>query len=421
VPGKLNLYNLGDLGVHLVETPVHSPDGSFTHAQNASVSQNAGQHGIRKRLGMAKLNADALGGGVLAIANMPFPDPFEALAITGTALYANTSTDGNTYHQRTTNGTTWTTPSDPGRWADTRNAAPTTNFDVRVRGGAVSATGLLTYVASGDAPDTINDVVTWNGSTRTTVASVSLSANEVVRGMCSADGVIHLLIANTTTNTGEVHRVDGSTVTDLGATISHEATCITWALGKFWVGTDNNRIYSFDPITQTSTVEHTISPTPGGAQLVIVDIEHFEGALYASCSTTKNHGTAATAHKVLKRAAAGTWSDITPGSAGDGDYGPLCAFNGDLYVSRNAHGAFAGCSIYRYDGSSWTLDQDVTAVFTDAIHAHALVAFNSALYAVAWESGGNRAILRRAAGAWSVVVDEVNLSQVAPVGPMGFY
>lgn len=419
MPGKLNLYNLGDLGVHLVETPVHSPDGSFTTAQNAAVSQNEGQHGIRKRLGMAKLNADALGGSVLAIANLPFQDPFEALAITGTALYANTQTDGSTYHQRTTNGTTWTAPSDPGRWDDETNAAPTTNFNARVRGGAVSTSGLLTYYARGDVPD--SGVVTWNGSVRTNVASVSLAANEVVRGMCLADGVIHLLIANTVSNTGEVHRVDGSVITDLGATISHEATCITWALGKFWVGTDNNRIYSFDPATATSTVEHTISPTPGGARLVIVDIEHFEGLLYASAATTKDHATAATADKVLKRAAAGTWSDITPGSAGDGDYGPLCAFAGDLYVSRNAFGAFAGCSIYRYDGSSWTLDQDVTAVLTGADFVNALVAFNSALYGVAINSSGNRAIIRRSGGSWTAVVNETSGSQTAPTGPMGFY
>lgn len=73
--GKLDLYNLGDLGVHLVETPVHSPDGSFTAAQNVAVSQDQGEHGIRKRHGMSKFNSVAMVGSVVSLTNVPFPLP----------------------------------------------------------------------------------------------------------------------------------------------------------------------------------------------------------------------------------------------------------------------------------------------------------------------------------------------------------
>lgn len=75
--GKLNVYNLGDLGIDLVGSPIHIPDGALTQAQNAAVSQNQGEHGLKKRLGMAKLNATALNSGaaIVSIGNVPFAAP----------------------------------------------------------------------------------------------------------------------------------------------------------------------------------------------------------------------------------------------------------------------------------------------------------------------------------------------------------
>lgn len=73
--GKLNLYNLGDLGVKLVDSQVHAPDGAFVQAQNVSVSLNGGQHGIRKRHGLRLHTGTSMGGSVLAVINVPFPLP----------------------------------------------------------------------------------------------------------------------------------------------------------------------------------------------------------------------------------------------------------------------------------------------------------------------------------------------------------
>lgn len=75
MPGKLNLYNLGDLGVDLSDSPVHALDGSYTSAQNASVGLNQGQHALRKRPGLTRFTDDAMTGSVRSWIAVPFPLP----------------------------------------------------------------------------------------------------------------------------------------------------------------------------------------------------------------------------------------------------------------------------------------------------------------------------------------------------------
>ena len=75
MPGKLDLYNLGDQGVSLVPSPVHAPDGSYLAAQNAHNNVQGAQHGISKRPGLAKMTATAASGAILAFAAIPFIDP----------------------------------------------------------------------------------------------------------------------------------------------------------------------------------------------------------------------------------------------------------------------------------------------------------------------------------------------------------
>lgn len=414
--GKLNIYNLGDLGVHLVESPVHSPDGSFTSAQNAEVSQNEGEHGIRKRFGLSKLTTDALNGAVRSLGLMPFPDPFEPLVVSSSgAIYYNTSTDGNNYSARSTTGAaaSWTAVTDIGRWFGV--SAPTANQRVYSRGGAINTNGLIYYYST----ETPNDgFMSWDGTTRTSVATVTLGANEAVRGMCQFQGEIYLLVTDTTADTAKIYQLVGSSFVDTGATISHEATCISGALGKLWIGTDTNRIYSWEIATGTSTVEHTITPNVG-SRAAITSIAHYNGLLYASAGTASGVGTALTEDMVLKRAVAGTWSDITP--AASGIYGPLASFDGEIFVARSTNGAFTGCEIRRYDGSSWNTDLDVTTQIANTRQAMSLVVWNSNLYVVTSGTGNNGLVRRNTSGTWSTVVDLSGSSQEVPQGGMGFY
>jgi hypothetical protein len=76
---KINLYNLGSLGVNRVLSPVHKTDGEYLQAQNAqSDKHNQGRDAIKKRWGMTIYNASAFGASVIAIHNLPyggFADP----------------------------------------------------------------------------------------------------------------------------------------------------------------------------------------------------------------------------------------------------------------------------------------------------------------------------------------------------------
>jgi hypothetical protein len=417
VPGKLNLYNLGDLGVHLVETPVHSPDGSFTSAQNASVSQNQGQHGIRSRHGLAKLTDSALNGAVLAIGNMPFQDPFEGVPTESSgAIYYNNLAEGSNFSGKSTTGavSSWAASSDIGRWPDLSYEIKT-DHNVFSRGGAISTNGVLYYYAREESP--FGGLTSWNGSASTTLATYTVGANEVFRGLCRYEGEFYLLIANTSANTAQIYQLVGSSFVSLAATISHEATCMTPALGKLWVGTDTNRIYSYELSTGTSTTEVTVTPN-ASSRVAITDIAHFNGVLYASGGTANGVATAATEDMVLKRASDGTWSDITP--AASGNYGPLCVFDDLLFVARSSHGAFAGCSIYRYDGSTFTVDLDATSLVTSADYVQSMIAWNAHLYANV--EGTNNTIIRRTTGdVWSLVVDQSGASSDSPTGGLGFY
>jgi hypothetical protein len=68
--GTVATYNLGELGVVLTKSEVHGEDGELAKAQNAMPNSEGGLSGIRKRLGMAKLNASAAAGAIRAYVNV---------------------------------------------------------------------------------------------------------------------------------------------------------------------------------------------------------------------------------------------------------------------------------------------------------------------------------------------------------------
>lgn len=68
---KLDVYDLGQKGLDIVNSPVHAPDGTLLEAQNVQVSAVDEELALRKRDGMLKLNATTASGRVLAIYNVP--------------------------------------------------------------------------------------------------------------------------------------------------------------------------------------------------------------------------------------------------------------------------------------------------------------------------------------------------------------
>lgn len=75
MPGKINVYQLGDLGMDVVEGPLTDDDGCLGFAQNAVRSIVDGEGALKKRDGLSRLSTTASGGEVLALVNVSLPEP----------------------------------------------------------------------------------------------------------------------------------------------------------------------------------------------------------------------------------------------------------------------------------------------------------------------------------------------------------
>ena len=67
----LKVYNLGSLGIDLVNSPIHVEDTHLVSCQNAQVSTEDREFALMKRNGMAKINSIAAAGTLKAIINIP--------------------------------------------------------------------------------------------------------------------------------------------------------------------------------------------------------------------------------------------------------------------------------------------------------------------------------------------------------------
>lgn len=75
MPGKIDIYNLGAIGVNIVDSPVHKVDGALLSAQNAAHKQEEAEGGLVKRPGVTLLNAIAAAGTIQAMFVVRLTDP----------------------------------------------------------------------------------------------------------------------------------------------------------------------------------------------------------------------------------------------------------------------------------------------------------------------------------------------------------
>lgn len=66
----LKAYNIGSLGIDLVNSPIHVADTSLLSSQNAQVSPDDAELALKKRDGMVKINSIAAAGTLKAIINI---------------------------------------------------------------------------------------------------------------------------------------------------------------------------------------------------------------------------------------------------------------------------------------------------------------------------------------------------------------
>lgn len=67
----LKVYNIGSLGIDIVNSPIHVADTSLLECQNAQTSPDDAELGLRKRDGMVKINSIAASGTLKAVINIP--------------------------------------------------------------------------------------------------------------------------------------------------------------------------------------------------------------------------------------------------------------------------------------------------------------------------------------------------------------
>lgn len=69
------VHNLGQMGIDIVNSPLHIVDGSLVNCQNAQLKPVDAELAIVKRDGMSKINSIAAAGTILAIVNIPLVNP----------------------------------------------------------------------------------------------------------------------------------------------------------------------------------------------------------------------------------------------------------------------------------------------------------------------------------------------------------
>lgn len=67
----LKVYNIGSIGIDLVNSPVHVEETALLSCQNAQISPHDSELAIRKRDGIAKINTVAAAGALRAVINIP--------------------------------------------------------------------------------------------------------------------------------------------------------------------------------------------------------------------------------------------------------------------------------------------------------------------------------------------------------------
>lgn len=94
-------YRTVAVGVDIVDSPLHTPDGGLLEAQNVQVIRKQGVGGIGSRPALKPFNTAALGGSVLAMTAVPLPSAVDSATLPTILIFTPTgllrSTDGTTF------------------------------------------------------------------------------------------------------------------------------------------------------------------------------------------------------------------------------------------------------------------------------------------------------------------------------------
>lgn len=344
--GKLNIYNLGDVGVRLNDSPIHVPDGSLTEAQNTQISQQSGEHAIRKRPGLTKLTDTAAAGRILAMANLPFADPLEDAygGLGSTMEYGIDSVSGTS--RRSSDGTTWA-------YASSIAAAdlPQPAANGRTHQGGYIYGGVLYYPHTDGSLRQYDGVHSGVHSTPpSTLGGLPYSA---IHSIVGSGSTLYALVAYTSdsirfkyavysctltggTWTQQAESFDTQNTVASGVREAQNVDGLTYWNSKLWVivhGTDAAR-----PITDDNIVVLSITPgdTSWATDRTVTTSFGILGTILGGGNVlwiAYSLSSGSPSNKLDKRTTGGVWSTVLTASA---QILPLYALGDRLYVNDSA-------------------------------------------------------------------------------------
>jgi hypothetical protein len=437
--GKLNIYNWGDLGVDLVKSPLHIPDGAWRRLQNAEFPTDEGQHAIKKRGSLIRINSSALAGAVGGLTNVPLNYPGDRQLLVGL-----------------------TTAEDPDSWKTSSNGSSFTDLAAAtvqrpVGGQKLSGTFIVggnfyfpsrgahlqnLYFFPGDdyiAYPTINftapPLVAWDGATSyvmfrvpTNPTSTVGSTPRLITDMIAANDLLYLSVwdhgGSDPNGKGRVLAFNPQTgVLALVGQKFGDGTdehgrgfpyCLADYLGQLWCGSNagtgtSGNMGSIWRITPGADDDWIEDEQLSGVQIGVMSLLGYKGKLYAALAV----GVGGTALVTVRDPLAQTWAtSFTAPATGVSYMGGLVVFDDNLYSCFFKGGT--DCLIKQFDGSSWTTDKDVgTDINTDHAPGNPFV-FGDELYWPFYDHTSDASqtafvLKRTAGGTWSTVLDSLGI------------
>ena len=376
--GKIDIYNLGQLGVNVDADDIHLKDGELRESQNFQLDPAGGLGGIRRRDGMTALNSSALAGDVTGVIALPLTNQ-AALARKFYIPYNDNNVGSNTW-RTSTDGTTWTSV--------TTGAKPQQDEDLGavgllLGGAALRWTTLENKIYfPGHAYKTTSTnptVDVFDGTTSAVLAQIPPNPNTATTTPIGIFSIVpysktQLLVSTFDSTTGNgrsrvmILDIQTGSLAQLGPETDIQSMILQPFViaGRVWIGTYNNggsaasTVRWIRPGDPTWTTDHTTSTALG----YCYGMTSFLGNIYAGFGAD-----AGTSAVIKQRTSDGVWSTVhTSDGTGASNYcGPLITSKDGLtaYAYRwsvSGGAAPIGRVLKSTDGASWTQDYDAGGV-----------------------------------------------------------
>lgn len=435
--GKIDVYKLGEVGVNIVDSPLHVPDNALITAQNIELPRDFGKGGIRKRGGMPRYNSSALAGSVLSLTDVPLPNPsgisrtlYVALRDVGAGKWRQ-STDGSTWANNTTIERQPSITKSPS--ANAPRSQRVATFDRKLY---YAGDDYTQYAAANHTAPTIR---AFDGTSDLLVTRVPYNpiaggdTNSLwITDLYQDNGLIYIgcydpggvapdhrgRVFSFNPETGVLSQIGNRFGGGTGESVGGMPFAITSYLGMLWAGTYGiagataGRVYRIIPgAEETWTLDHTTTAGQG----YITWMVGYLGELWAFTMADAGSGA-----RILRRTASGTWStsETSSQTANPGYYTGGIAFDDLLFCAYYEDSAAPYDLLIRaWDGSAWSTDLDVGGTYspTATVQPGAPFIFNGDLYWPFTGSGSGSGLAdgftlkRTTSGVWSRPDNAINV------------